>query len=287
MNSVDKIKCQNCGTEIDVNLALSYEIEARLKNEYSSQNSKNLEEIEKLKKEKTEISEAVTKEKEKEYSARLEKEKDKIREELNKENEEGIKSLQKAIREKSEQTIEFNKTKIELEKIRQEKEEIEYRITAEKDAELNVKLKNEREAQKKFLENESDRIKKEAAEENALKIEELKKKLADQTALAQEMKQKAEQGSMQLQGEVQELAIEDILRDTFRFDVIDPVPKGISGADVIQRVRNKHIVDDYIGGMTYGSLARKYTLSVMRIRQILGHAVLSRHSPLQMSFFDN
>jgi len=43
---------------------------------------------------------------------------------------------------------------------------------------------------------------------------------------------------MQLQGEVQELAIEDILRDTFLFDVIEPVPKGIRGADVIQKVRN-------------------------------------------------
>jgi hypothetical protein len=71
-----------------------------------------------------------------------------------------------------------------------------------------------------------------------LKLDELRKKLEDQTALAEEMKRRAEQGSMQLQGEVQELAIEDILKDTFRFDIIEPVPKGIIGADVIQKVYN-------------------------------------------------
>jgi len=238
MNTVEKIRCTNCGTEIDVNKALSREIETRLKTEYSTQSSKHLAEIEKLKKEKVEIEAAILKEKEKEYVKRLETETDRIREELVKENEEGLKSLQKSLKEKSEQVIELNKTKAELEKIRLEKEEIEYKITAAKDAELSKKLKDERESGKAFLENEKERIKKEITEENALKIDELKKKLDDQTALAEEMKRKAEQGSMQLQGEVLELAIEDILKDTFRFDVIEPVPKGISGADIIQKIRN-------------------------------------------------
>ena len=53
------------------------------------------------------------------------------------------------------------------------------------------------------------------------------------------MKRKAEQGSMQLQGEVQELAIEEILRATFIYDKISEVPKGIKGADVIHEVFNK------------------------------------------------
>ena len=52
------------------------------------------------------------------------------------------------------------------------------------------------------------------------------------------MKRKAEQGSMQLQGEVQETALEEILRNSFPFDIISEVGKGIRGADCIQLVRN-------------------------------------------------
>jgi hypothetical protein len=154
------------------------------------------------------------------------------------ENEERVQALQQSLKEKSGQVVELNKTKAELERVRLEKDEIEFRISAAKDAEFSQKMKSERESYRALIETERERIKREAAEENALKLDELKKKLEDQTALAEEMKRKAEQGSMQLQGEVQELAIEDILKDTFPFDLIEPVPKGINGADVIQRVRN-------------------------------------------------
>ena len=72
-----------------------------------------------------------------------------------------------------------------------------------------------------------------------MKIKELEKQLDDQKKLAEEMKRKAEQGSMQLQGEVQELALEEILKSLFPFDVIEEVGKGVKGADVIHRVRNR------------------------------------------------
>ncbi len=52
------------------------------------------------------------------------------------------------------------------------------------------------------------------------------------------MKRKAEQGSMQMQGEVLELALEDFLRNQYPFDIIEEVPKGTKGADVIQTVVN-------------------------------------------------
>ena len=244
MNTVEKIKCPNCGTVIDVNVALSHEIEEQLKKEYSAQNKNNLDEIEKLQKEKAEIEVTISKEKEKEYTSRLQTETEKIRKEITKESEDGIKLLQQSLKEKSEQVIELNKIKAELEKTKLEKDEIEYKITAEKEAELSEKLKNERE-----------RIKKEVMDESALKFDELRKKLEDQTALAEEMKRKAEQGSMQLQGEVQELAIENILKDTFRFDVIEPVPKGINGADVIQRIYNN--TGNEVGIIAYESKRTK------------------------------
>ena len=55
----------------------------------------------------------------------------------------------------------------------------------------------------------------------------------------EEMRRKAEQGSMQMQGEVQELAVEEILRSMFPVDLIEEVGKGIKGADVIHTVRNR------------------------------------------------
>ena len=65
----------------------------------------------------------------------------------------------------------------------------------------------------------------------------------DQTILSmqrtiEELKHKADQGSQQLQGEVQELQLEALLRTKFPHDRIEPVPKGEFGGDVVQRVRN-------------------------------------------------
>ena len=75
--------------------------------------------------------------------------------------------------------------------------------------------------------------------EHQMQIRELQKQLDDQKKLAEEMRRRADQGSMQLQGEVQELALEDLLRTTFPFDAITEVGKGVRGADCIQVIRNK------------------------------------------------
>jgi hypothetical protein len=71
-----------------------------------------------------------------------------------------------------------------------------------------------------------------------MKLAEKQKQLEAQIELAQVMKRKAEQGSMQLQGEAQELLLENILQNTFPFDRITPVGKGIRGADCIQAICN-------------------------------------------------
>ena len=71
-----------------------------------------------------------------------------------------------------------------------------------------------------------------------LRLKELEKQLDDQKKLAEEMRRKAEQGSMQLQGEVQELALEAMLQAAFPFDLVSEVGKGVKGADCIQTVRN-------------------------------------------------
>jgi hypothetical protein len=75
-------------------------------------------------------------------------------------------------------------------------------------------------------------------EEHAMRMKEYEKQLEDQKKLIEEMKRKAEQGSMQLQGEVQELALEELLRSAFPYDSVSEVGKGVKGADCILTVRN-------------------------------------------------
>ena len=75
-------------------------------------------------------------------------------------------------------------------------------------------------------------------EESVMRMKEYEKQLEDQKKLIEEMKRKAEQGSMQLQGEVQELALEELLRAAFPYDTVHEVGKGMRGADCILTVRN-------------------------------------------------
>jgi hypothetical protein len=74
--------------------------------------------------------------------------------------------------------------------------------------------------------------------EYQLKIKELERQLEVQKNMAEEMRRKADQGSMKLQGAAQELALMEILAGTFPFDEITEVPVGVRGADCIQIVRN-------------------------------------------------
>ncbi|MCP4646925.1 MAG: DUF2130 domain-containing protein [bacterium] len=74
------------------------------------------------------------------------------------------------------------------------------------------------------------------SEQHRLKDAEREKTIKDLQQALEEAQRKASQGSMQLQGEVLELDLEEILKSTFPFDYIQEVPKGIRGADVIQNV---------------------------------------------------
>jgi len=111
-----------------------------------------------------------------------------------------------------------------------------------KEAEMELELQKKLAAERNLL---TEQIRKQEKDKNeiketefSLKLRELEKQLHDQKMLAEEMKRKAEQGSMQLQGEVQETALEEILRNSFPFDLISEVGKGTKGADCIQVVRN-------------------------------------------------
>jgi hypothetical protein len=81
-----------------------------------------------------------------------------------------------------------------------------------------------------------EQAKKEAEEGLKLKVLEKEQTIASMQKQIEELKRKAEQGSQQLQGEVQELEIEALLAATFPRDTIQPVPKGEYGGDLLQIV---------------------------------------------------
>jgi hypothetical protein len=109
---------------------------------------------------------------------------------------------------------------------------------AELELELQRKLNTERETIKAQIQKEEAERLSIKDQEHVLKVKELEKQLEDQRKLAEEMRRKAEQGSMQMQGEVQELLLEELLKASFPFDQILEVGKGVRGADCIQLVRN-------------------------------------------------
>jgi len=109
---------------------------------------------------------------------------------------------------------------------------------AELEIELQRKLNTERESLKAQIQKEEAERLSLKEQEHTLKVKELEKMLEDQQKLADEMRRKSEQGSMQMQGEVQELLLEELLKSSFPFDQISEVGKGVRGADCIQTVRN-------------------------------------------------
>jgi hypothetical protein len=102
---------------------------------------------------------------------------------------------------------------------------------------------------------EVNRVKKKLALETDLKVREKVdtiRQLKEQLSIAQ---RKAEQGSMQQQGEVQEVYIEDFLRRTFPLDTISEVKKGVTGADVLQVVNTRTKIN--VGKIYYESKRTK------------------------------
>jgi hypothetical protein len=240
MSNETKITCPNCGQEIDVNSVISHNLEEEFKKKYNAkwleEKKKYQEELDKLDKQKKEIEalqqnqEALVAEK-LDIAVKAEKEKyeKQIKAQLQEEQSGRIAMIEKELQEKSEQVKELNTAKAEIEKIKREKDQMKEAIEAESAKSLNTKLQEEKE-----------RIRKVESEKNELIVAELQKQLDDQRRLTEEMKRKQEQGSMQLQGEVQELAIEEWLTSNFPLDTINEIKKGDRGADCIQIVHTRN-----------------------------------------------
>ncbi len=75
-----------------------------------------------------------------------------------------------------------------------------------------------------------------AEDELKLRLAEREETIASMQRQIEVLKQKAEQGSQQLQGEVQELELEALLTAKFPLDLVEPVPKGEFGGDILHKV---------------------------------------------------
>lgn len=230
----DKIKCPNCSHEFDVEEALAGKIEAHLKKEFelklAEQSKRFATEREGLEKEREAFQKAKERENElflEKLNQRLEQEKKKIEEHT----QESVAAKMKALQEENEKRKNENRILQEKEVTLLKKEQ----ALIEQQEQLALKTEKELLERQQEIEEKARKKEREAFELEKVK---LIKQIDDNKKLAEEMKRKAEQGSMQMQGEVQELAIEQLLAQQFPFDQIEEVPKGVRGADIIQNVVN-------------------------------------------------
>lgn len=145
-----------------------------------------------------------------------------------KESQMETKDLKNQLAEKEKKEKEFLDKELEL---RQKTREIEEKAKTQQ-LELARKLDEER---KKITE----QAKVAQAEETRLKMQEKDKQMEIMRKTIEDLKRKSEQGSMQIQGEVQENDLKDILKEAFPFDKIEDVPTGIKGGDIVQTVQNR------------------------------------------------
>ena len=239
------ITCPNCNHKFAPREAIAQALEKEYQEKFDQDRKRLSEQFSEQQKQLQQQQLEFEKKKEKEnelFAERMEKEKQKIQNELQE-------KLRKSISNDFENQLKLlqqsnidNEEKLKLARQKEFeflKKEKEFKTQAEEmEIQLEKKLANERELlieQIRKQEKEKNEIKE---TEYSLKFRELEKQLNDQKKLVEEMKRKQDQVSMQLQGEVQELALEEILGNGFPFDVISEVGKGIRGADCIQLVRN-------------------------------------------------
>ena len=194
----ETIKCPNCDELFELSEAISYDIEKRIKKKHEIEIEEKRKAFEE--KAKKDAYESVTLE---------------------------LSDLREQLEEKTTNLKEARKQELELLKKQRELQE------KEENQELELTRKLE-EGRQKILEKATG----EFEEKHRLKDAEKDKKLNDMKKQIDELKRKSEQGSQQTQGEVLELDLENILKKSFTHDNIEPVPKGIKGADVLHKVHS-------------------------------------------------
>lgn len=238
----NQIECPQCGTSIDVSSALAEHL--RKENEATLS-----EERLKLRQAKEAIDARqgqVESEVQKKLSEQLATEKAILAKELatekvtlaktlagdlDKQYQQRLESMNKELESKSEQLKKLNILEAQNLALAREKGELESKYKLEAQKQINDSVAQERQ-----------NVRKQVEEENELNKKELEKTIHDLGQKLKDAQKRAEQGSMQLQGEVQELAIEEFLATEFPFDTISEIQKGVRGGDCIQTVNTRQSI---------------------------------------------
>lgn len=226
------IECPKCKHEFSADQSLKHQLEHMLQEERTVMTASLLEKENALKKEKDELTRKANSIDEL-VNERLSNEKTKLKSDLEKKLRGDISTeldgLRKELHEKQEKLNKAKSLEIEMEKIKREMKEREDSLKLNFEKELNSERSK---IEATIVDRENQR--------HEMKLAERDKQLSDLRKQLEEARRKAEQGSMQMQGEVQELAIQELLSDLFKFDSIQEVPKGQNGADTIQVVRTQY-----------------------------------------------
>jgi hypothetical protein len=211
---VDTLECPKCGEQIELSSALQGKLKADL---LKAEHDKHEADIAKLREEEAEKSKLA-------IAAATESASKKATDA----QEMAMKTLRDEMASEKENNTQMRKDYTELmQELREERK-------ARENAELN--------AQKKLLADESkirEDAAKDAQEKERMTIKERDKTISDLEKALNEMQRKASVRSQQMQGEVSELDLEEALAEAFREDVIEPVAKGVKGADIKQTVRSQ------------------------------------------------
>jgi hypothetical protein len=232
------IKCPSCGHEFPLEEAVSEDYKKELREQMVTYKKQKDDEMHRKEQEwqqqlqKTELG----------FAEQLRHEKTRLQQSL----EESIrKTITSDFENKLRMLEQNNKDNDEKLKLARQKELEFLRLQQEfktKTEEIDLTIQKKLQAEREKMSEEVRKLEEQKTfareSEFQLKLKELEKQLDDQRKLAEEMRRKAEQGSMQLQGEVQELALEELLRTAFPFDEVQEVGKGVEGADCILVVRN-------------------------------------------------
>jgi hypothetical protein len=214
------VTCPKCQHSFEPTDAIREEVEKELRGKMTDWQKKKEEETNQLLAEqKTKLQTEIT---------------EQLKKNIASDYEHKIKLMQENETKMQQQTNEYREKELDFLKKLQDIQTKE----AELELELQRKLNAERELIKQQIQKEELERISIKDQEHQLKVKELEKQIEDQRKLAEEMRRKAEQGSMQMQGEVQELLLEELLKASFPFDLISEVGKGVRGADCIQTVRN-------------------------------------------------
>lgn len=172
-----------------------------------------------------ELTEALRKDIEKDVTAETEK---RVKKDLEEKMGLELQDLRKTLAEKDQKMAEFREQEL---KLREEKRQIE---EARKEMELAVQRRVDEERKKV-----EEEVLRQAQDKFHLKELEKEKVISDLKKALEDAQRKAQQGSQQTQGEVLELNLEETLRSSFIQDTIEPVGKGVRGADIRQTVRSQ------------------------------------------------